>query len=1205
MLMEFSVNDSLKSMDASIKDNTKGLLYWGDLEISKDNLDILRNRIVVLLERNFAFKDLFKQYPYAMATYVVFLAKYRYNGDFWGMIAEEIGIDKPNAADQTQIGKMILKTFDACGLDYSVAAESGRKYVDSVLYEVGIPPYSNFGDLFYIFKYGQMSNTEPQILIDEITSREYGVHKPLLHFLDSASEDRAINFVLDIQDTYIAATQTDDFSNKYSDAFSEWAEQDKLKTTYHKKDSDEQVEVRPYFYFDNGKKGLCIILPRQNMTEEWVESAQWSVTGDGESICKKECFVQGKEGKRFIDQLIIPVMPCKSYSLTFEYNDGFESYPKVYELKGIGEGDFFYFNSNGRRVNQRYLRAPYGIVVYSSDYEIITSNVERDIQVYPLLNNDYRIEQITPLTADAHFTIRTGLEDIILQMRPQLLTTLSGKMLFDSEYVTSEIPLFTDIPKLHLSFEGFNSGEGIELRIGHTTLTIDGLSLDEENVIDIRSGFENKCFGIQTIRIYQFNRFIKQVRFCLLPEFKSNYHGSLEWIGSRGSLKSESSKVVVHKVEGWQIDFANGNVQDLTDKYEVHVPYKEGVLSGTIISQQENLHLAVEFELPICAFKSELVSNNEISERCDLSDFLDGNPWLSVSFYGDYKEKNYLAELISANGVEQKKEIKLSNNGSVNFDLKVFRDTVQAVPLPVKIRVADIDEQNAFDVILIDEVVKFKFRPQYFRKSRCVAIKDEDIKQNATLEKFGEPDFEFLLNYEESTVNEKGVRTYPISEEVNFSSGYYRVVRESNVDDLFALSDDFEVSLQSDQFFVSLRNPQEPITTVGEWVEQFISDLIRNRSMKRLDELKMSESYRLREKITHLSGECLSDNDIANLTLLGNIYSGKIPNAHKDIISDVMISISNEVLSNIDRFRILEQLVKTNSSDAVVNTCKKKYSLMLFEFPDGLTKKYIKELAGALKPISVIFSLQVLMKGNVPIRDTFGVATYRDLVGQDALIEMMCSDESEDDVNEDRKHFLREDGMSHVYIALNSDITGINNFFEMADEKKLRTGRIYLDKKKIPEIGTYFAGLRYTDLFVNWYIRNHLGDTSSDSEIRTTMKNGFDLFKNSVWNKALSFNRNPDIAFFFKDYNTVLLERTTSKGDTSGTSVSQFTFPTFFYFVGIAALIVQLDEFNDLPEIKNVANKFMVNAFQIAPFISERDTLMASMYIYLKRKESR
>ena len=147
-------------------------------------------------------------------------------------------------------------------------------------------------------------------------------------------------------------------------------------------------------------------------------------------------------------------------------------------------------------------------------------------------------------------------------------------------------------------------------------------------------------------------------------------------MGNKVNLRSESAKLIVDKVDGWQVDFTNGNVQDSPYKYEVLIPYREGVLNGTIISQQDDLHLAVGFELPICAYKYEVISNNEIGERCDMADFLEGNPWLSLSFYGDYRENTYFAELISVNGVEQKKEIKLSNNGSANFDLNVFRDTV-------------------------------------------------------------------------------------------------------------------------------------------------------------------------------------------------------------------------------------------------------------------------------------------------------------------------------------------------------------------------------------------------------------------------------------------------------------------------------------------------------------------------------------------------
>ena len=67
--------------------------------------------------------------------------------------------------------------------------------------------------------------------------------------------------------------------------------------------------------------------------------------------------------------------------------------------------------------------------------------------------------------------------------------------------------------------------------------------------------------------------------------------------------------------------------------------------------------------------------------------------------------------------------------------------------------------------------------------------------------------------------------------------------------------------------------------------------------------------------------------------------------------------------------------------------------------------------------------------------------------------------------------------------------------------KKLRTGRVHLDKNKIPEIGTYFAGTRYIDLFVNWYIRNHMGDTNNDSDLRKRMQLQFESFESKVWNK--------------------------------------------------------------------------------------------------------
>ena len=107
-----------------------------------------------------------------------------------------------------------------------------------------------------------------------------------------------------------------------------------------------------------------------------------------------------------------------------------------------------------------------------------------------------------------------------------------------------------------------------------------------------------------------------------------------------------------------------------------------------------------------------------------------------------------------------------------------------------------------------------------------------------------------------------------------------------------------------------------------------------------------------------------------------------------------------------------------------------------------------------------------------------------------------------------------------------------------------------------------------------------------------------------MWNKISSV-RNSKADSFFKEFNSVLMELVANKSDISNMTSVHFTFPAYFYFEGIAALIAQLDEFNEFPEMKKEAVKFMVGSFQVAPFMSERDVLMAMSYIYLRRKERR
>ncbi|WP_029201081.1 hypothetical protein [Oribacterium sp. NK2B42] len=1195
-MLNFTYDDSLTIIDIVIKSKIKDAEYWGQIDITKDDLKVIKDKIIECLHSGYDFKTLFKQFRYAMVTYVVFLAKYYYKGDLWGMICDEVGLEKINAADQIQIGTMILSTFSLCGMDYSAANNSPRKYVDSILYQVGEPPESNLGDLFYIIKYGFMNNVEPQILIDEITSRSYGVHKPLLHFLEYSPDYRAINFILDVQDTFLSATQSSDLSGKYSEAYLEWVELDKEKGSYKNKKDEDKVEVRPYYFLDYRKNGLCVVLPRINMSEEWVESAKWNIKGDRDFKVEKIAYVQGAEGKRYVDQMIVPVKLCKFLSITFEYDDGFDLHQSSYGLKGLysDECEVFYFNSSGRKINNSYLRAPYGYLIYPSQYKIQSSNVIRDVQSYPLITSDYKIEQITPITADARMTITTNCGDIVLLMRPQLSITLHGRKLFDSDYIESEIPLFLDIPKISLSFKGFSNTEGIEIHIGHNRISVQGLNLDKENIIDLSDAIEDDCFGINVIRVYQYGRFIKEERFCLLPKFHTNYDTSLPWPDK--FFKNRIAKFSINKIKGWALCFENGNVQDLIDKYVISVPYSEGTLRGSVVSKQDNLHVLVDFELPICALKAELVSDTDISEKCELDDFLEGTPWASIAVYGEYSKNEYEIQLKSINGIEQKRQIKLNNNGSINADLSVFRDTIQNVPLPAEIVIHNNQTDEEYILIFVDEKIKFRTRPQYVYKKKILGIKNEDIDDDVHLEKFGDKNYRMPLKYECSTINSKGWRVYTFNDMDALTPGFYRLVRNNKAGDLFLFDDDFHITLEKDQFVVSRKEKDTPIDSFSVWVDQALSDLVMYRNGNKLSKLKESSSYLLRNDLQKYKGSTLTDWDILNLVSFGFMLEAKISDEHKDIISEYMCNVSRYILSGKDRYTVIKKLIEVNASDYVFHQCLNNYSLLLTEIDDDLLPNQIKELAGEVKHYYPKLSLLLLMRKDSPIRETIGDPIYRELIGQQAVIEMMNSDVSDEIKNEDRRHFLKEDGQSHVHINLTEQISGINQFYEMIDEKRSKSGKIYLDKDKIPDSGIYLSGTRYSDLFVNWYIRNHPKGGAIEAEKEKKIKDSYRSFKTNVWNNIFALQRDEQIGTYVKEYNNVLQKRTS--GDPTG-----FSLPNFFYFEALSALLVSLDVPQKYNGIKEEARNFMVNAFEIAPYMAERDLIMAALFVYLRRKE--
>ena len=181
-------------------------------------------------------------------------------------------------------------------------------------------------------------------------------------------------------------------------------------------------------------------------------------------------------------------------------------------------------------------------------------------------------------------------------------------------------------------------------------------------------------------------------------------------------------------------------------------------------------------------------------------------------------------------------------------------------------------------------------------------------------------------------------------------------------------------------------------------------------------------------------------------------------------------------------------------------------------------------------------------------------------------------------------------------MTITEEISGVNQFYQMIDEKRSKSGKIYLDKDKIPDTGIYLNGNRYSDLFVNWYIRNHPRGGAIEAEKDKKIKSAFASFKTNVWNNIFSLQRDEIIGIYVKEFNKVIQKR--ASGDPTN-----FSIPNFFYFEALSALIISLNIPQKYVEIKEKASEYLVNAFEVAPYMAERDVIMAALFVYLRRKE--
>lgn len=308
-------NQSLGNIEKSIIAEINGKELWGDIAVTEEEYGNLKARIKTLLEMDsIDIRYICDHYPCSMTTFMVFLVRYEFDVNFWGLMSQELGI-QITAPQVSEIGQCARSTFDKYGFDYSDVKNERRVYLEPILYEAGRPPESSLDDLFYVLTYDAYSVFDPQLIIEDLVEmRSYHIRKPMLRFLKRFRGERAIEFVLEVHDAMLAVDQNRAGESHYIGNYTEWKNKEKTKESAAIRKKQE-FQTKPYLVFENGKRGLCMVLPRTIMKNEWIDEVEWVITTGNAEPVRKRMTIFGDEGKRYVKTMMVPVCPASAYKV--------------------------------------------------------------------------------------------------------------------------------------------------------------------------------------------------------------------------------------------------------------------------------------------------------------------------------------------------------------------------------------------------------------------------------------------------------------------------------------------------------------------------------------------------------------------------------------------------------------------------------------------------------------------------------------------------------------------------------------------------------------------------------------------------------------------------------------------------------------------------------------------------------------------------
>ena len=1201
MIMRITEDNSLGEMEQILTQELEGQQLWGDIDVSLGEYEALKYQLNKKANyRNSDIVQLAKAYPVCFTTLLVFLARYKYDTNYWGLLSKELSTTI-NGPIESELGAIAKKAFRENGFDFSDVQNERRINLEPIFYEAGLPPESSLDDLFYILKYDTHDIFDPLLIIEDLTEmRSYQIRKPLLKFLKRFKEDRAVEFIAEIHEAILCVDQGMANDSTYCVLYADWKEHEQITdNTVSKK--KQTFQTKPYLYFDNEKRGLCLILPRMLLRDKWADS--WIITTNDSTI-RREPNVCGEEGKLYIESLTVPVPPSPDYHVTLIEGDDLDTTElESWDIAGIRDNGFVLFNAHGRLISPKYLPMPNGVLISGCDITLSdTKNINLPVLTYPTDHPGYNIRSIEPTSQNSAITIRSPQNKVVLISRPQVELSFIGNTLFSLGNTTGRV-LFTEIPRLVIQLNEDTSTTGLLLRIGSETLSIqDRFSGEKAEIqLDCLKKEVFTRYGIYSIRLYQNNHFLKQAEFCLVPNIQSDYSPNIAWI-DKHHLRKPLYRF--KKTPDVQLTFEDCKIFEDASEYNVECPLGMGAIPVRMTYSSEHATFETSFEIPVRPFEIDLLdSNGNVKDhltgrttRVGLSELTKNTIWISVRFFGLYRYEKYRIKLRTINGVEQQEPLSINHNGCGNFSLSVFYDTLHNVPLPARIELLREDSDDiAFPLIQVADTIHFRNRPTY-TSSRYISINAEDDGRDITVVRFRHPDEQFRLMYKNSVLSKSGkYRGYKCPSKL--TDGFY-IIECDDGDFAFEFEEESLpwITHDTDTIYVSSREKDAAIGTLSDWLDQLMKDILSNNTNMGFENCV---SYRLLSNLHQFMGVNISPLDYERLiALVYFLHSKKCSNAKLRSIKQCVDQISDYILDADSRLEMIRLLSEWQNPPEIVESCIHNYGLYLFttNSDDALM------LADCIDHSSTELSLLLRMGGNGHIKDTILREKSRNLIGKDAISSFLGVPDAvqPNEKLEEQKRFLREQP-SLVSITIDPELSGKSEYlFEMANTARKE---ITLNVAAKPNVGIYFGHTRYFDLYVDWFVKNTTADMvvleKTQDAIRSVLRN----YGRDTVDYIKQLRKTETANSIVSKYLDALKSRYNYRYDPME-NLNVCIPARFFYIQALAAFLAKLP--TGKPEYKNaikVGEQFMIRALRIAPQLAKRDILMASTYIYLSMKE--